>query len=471
MSDAVSQIRASRRFADMFEFRMDLIREPDIVGLLNNAQKPVVVACRTKREGGMYRGNDRDRAMLLELGSAFGAAYVDIELSDGKELLAKFIGLKSAAKVLLSCHMSKPPEDVSALYRKMRQSGAAILKLAYEAVDAHQISHAIRFLAIARKDRQQAIAVAMGDAGEASRVLYNVFGGWGTFASAEHGPSAAPGQIQGSVLRKLFRAHALDKQTQVFGVIGHPLAQSKGVHLHNPLFAGAGSKAVYCRFPVMNLSLFMKHIAPLLAGFSVTIPHKQKIIPFLQSIDPAAREIGAVNTVLRRQEGLWGTNTDGAGALDAIEESVKVSGKEMLLIGAGGAARAILYEAKKRGADVLVANRTAERAKHLAREFGVRAVVMRDLQGQKFDILVNATSVGMVPNDGESPVPKNLIKGKAVFDVVYNPPVTRFLREAADAGAVTISGMEMYINQAARQSELYTGKKPSRSRLRRLLST
>ena len=211
----------------------------------------------------------------------------------------------------------------------------------------------------------------------------------------------------------------------------------------------------------------MKRLAPHLQGFSVTIPHKQKIIRYLDSIDAISRKIGAVNTVVRRNGRLAGTNTDAPGALDAIEARMSVKGRTMVVIGAGGAARAIAFEAMRRGAIVRVTNRTAERSRRLARELGAESVSLDDAGTS--DILVNATSVGMTPHASVSPVPRRSIRALLVFDAVYNPPVTKLLHDAKKRKARTVSGMEMYINQGARQSRLWTGQIPDVALMRRIL--
>jgi shikimate dehydrogenase len=218
-----------------------------------------------------------------------------------------------------------------------------------------------------------------------------------------------------------------------------------------------------------DIEKFMHHIARHLSGFSVTLPHKQSVMEFLDEIDSTTKAIGAVNTVIRRGRKLFGTNTDAPGALDAIEKVVRVKGKRILILGAGGAARAIVYEAKNRAASVLIANRTEAKARGLTREFGLELVKWGSVAKTDFHIIVNATSVGMFPNDDESPIAKTILRKKIVFDAVYNPPMTRLLRDAKSVGARIIQGTEMYLNQAALQSKLYTGRKPNASFMRRLL--
>ncbi len=470
MSGAFEQVRTSDPFTDLFEFRLDMIAEPPLSLLLSSTRKPVIATCRKRDEGGMFSGTESERIEILKAAAILGAEYVDLELSTDKRVIAEFVRNENA-KVILSHHsFGKKIPRVGSLYARMRSTGADILKFAYEANDSADIRHAVEFLEMARRDRQKAVAIAMGESGEASRILYKRFGGWAMYGAAEVGNHAAPGQISARRLRVLYNSEKLSKRTKIFGVIGNPIGQSKGVFLHNPLFHKAEFDAVYCRFPVHDLAAFIKHVAPLLAGFSVTIPHKQAVMRYIDRIDETARAIGAVNTVVCRRGRLYGTNTDASGALDAIEKVVRVKGRTLLVVGAGGAARAIAFEAKHRNAVVYITNRTSKKARELAKELGLSFIDQRELPRFRFDILVNATSVGMAPEINKSPVPKSLLKKKVVFDAVYNPPETKLLSEAKSVGARIVSGTEMYINQAALQSELYIGKKPDIKTMKKILS-
>jgi 3-dehydroquinate dehydratase / shikimate dehydrogenase len=470
MDDAIKQIRTSRRYADLFEFRLDMIRDPNITGLMVVGRKPCIATCRPVWEGGDFAGTESERIEILEAASLIGVDYVDIELNTDPVILREFLRRKKETRVVVSLHLFDAAVfDAKKLFKALDATRADVVKLAYSAVDAGDVAVAIDFLALGKRAKRKAIAIAMGEAGEASRVLYKKYGGWATYAAPEFGSGSAEGQLRGSELRKVYRAENLTATAKVFGVIGNPVRQSKGVYIHNPLFQKSAINAVYCKFPVDDLKSFIKRMAPHLDGFSVTIPHKRDVIKFLDAVDPTARAIGAVNTVVKKGRKFFGTNTDAAGALDAIEDMIKVKGKRILVIGSGGAARAIAFEAKERGAEVVLANRTEAKARDLAREFGVGHMSMEDITAKDFDILVNATSVGMTPHADRSPVPKAVLKGKVVFDAVYNPPVTKLLSDAKSVGARIIQGTEMYLNQAALQSGLYTGKKADRRLMKRLL--
>jgi shikimate dehydrogenase len=228
--------------------------------------------------------------------------------------------------------------------------------------------------------------------------------------------------------------------------------------------------AVYCRMLVTDLGRFMRYVAPMVSGFSVTIPYKEEILPYLDWLDEHARSTGAVNTVIRKRGGFWGTNCDGIGALQAIEEVQPVRGKVLLVLGAGGAARAIASEANRRGAEVFIASRRRTKARELARELGVGSVPLDEIGSMRIDIVANATPVGMVPDARATPLASHHLKNTIVFDAVYNPPVTRLIREARRVGARTIPGAAMFVNQAAMQSALFTGRSPDRRSMRRVLA-
>jgi 3-dehydroquinate dehydratase/shikimate dehydrogenase len=471
MSDALEQVSASDTWADMFEFRLDMIRRPEIASLLLATRKPVVATCRPSWEGGEFTGSEEERLDMLAAASLLGADYVDIELRAGKKALRQFLGRRRESGVIVSYHAPPGSRPVAGpLYRKMRGTGADVLKFAFHARDAWENRIAFDFLLRASHDGRRAVALAMGEAGEPSRVLYRVFGGWGTYAAPETGKEAAPGQVTARVLSRLYRTERLNRTTKIFGVVGNPVRQSRGIRVHNPLFARAEKNGVYCRFAVIDLKKFVSRMVPLLSGFSVTHPHKVGIMKYLDSLDPLSRAIGAVNTVRRKGGRLSGTNTDAPAALDAIEHVTPVRGKRMLILGAGGAARAIAYEGARRGAHVIVSSRTARAAMKLAREFGADYVPLGTIRGVDAEILVNATPVGMAPRPHESPFPASMLRGKTVFDAVYTPPLTRLLREAAGAGAKVVRGTEMYVNQAAMQFALYAGVRPSVPLMKKLLT-
>ncbi len=467
--DARRQIQASRRFAALFELRLDLVRDADAAGLLRLSRKPCIATCRPVREGGAFRGSETKRLSVLCDAVRAGARYIDIELDAIEPFRDLCREARLSSALIVSHHrFAAGRVDVGALYRKLHRTGAEVVKFAYTATDAWQIDAAREFLRLAQQDGRKAIALAMGEAGEASRILYRVFGGWATYGAPEHGDGSAPGQLPARMLRTVFRAHRLTPTTRVYGLVGYPVRQSKGIYIHNPVYRSEGLDAVYVRFSVTDLRRFMRILGPYLSGCSVTLPHKQAMVRFCSSLTPAAASIGAVNTVVRNGSRWFGANTDAGAALDAIEERLRVRGRSVTILGAGGAARAIAVEAKRRGASVVVANRTTGKARTLARSLRVAWSPVSDVFLHAPEILVNATSLGMWPDNNQMPIPRFPAGVRLAFDAIYNPPLTAFLKKARSRGATIVSGSEMYERQAVEQIRLLTGRRPSAQAIRRL---
>jgi len=258
----------------------------------------------------------------------------------------------------------------------------------------------------------------------------------------------------------------IDAQTELYGVIGNPVRHSLSPMIHNEAFKSMGWNAVYLAFEVKNLEEALRGIRGLgVRGVSVTIPFKTKVVPFLDKVEGLAKKIGAVNTIVNRGGRLIGYNTDCDGALEALEEKMNLKGKRVILLGAGGAARAIGFGLKERDCQLIIVNRSPIRGKALSRELKCHFLPMSSLVKMKggdleADVIINATSLGMVPRDGESPIPKKLLKkGMKVMDIVYEPLETKLLHQAKEKGCSTINGLEMLVRQGAIQFEIWTGRK------------
>ncbi|MBP1699626.1 MAG: aroE1 [Deltaproteobacteria bacterium] len=258
----------------------------------------------------------------------------------------------------------------------------------------------------------------------------------------------------------------MDAQTELYGVIGNPVRHSLSPMIHNGAFRRLGWNAVYLAFEVKNVEEALRGIRGLgVRGVSVTIPFKTEVLPFLDKIEGLAKKVGAVNTIINRRGRLIGYNTDCEGALEALEEKMDLRGKRVVLLGAGGAARAIGFGLKERGVPLIVVNRSKERGWALSKELRCNYLPISSLARMKegeleADILINATSLGMYPRDGETPIPKKFLKkGMVVMDIVYEPLQTRLLREAKEKGCVTVDGLEMLIRQGMAQFEIWTGRR------------
>ncbi len=254
----------------------------------------------------------------------------------------------------------------------------------------------------------------------------------------------------------------IDVQTQLYGIIGNPIRHSLSPIIHNEAFKRIGLNAVYLPFEIKDLKEAINGIRGLgIRGASVTIPFKTGVIPFLDKVEDVAEKIKAVNTIVNEGGKLIGYNTDWCGALEALEEKVDLKGKKVVLLGAGGAARAIGFALKRRDCEIIISNRTMDRGDVLAKELMCIHQPVSSIEGLKADVMINATSVGMHPYDQESPLPKQILKeGMTVMDIVYQPLRTKLLQEAEECRCQTINGLEMFVRQGAAQLEIWTGKRP-----------
>lgn len=256
----------------------------------------------------------------------------------------------------------------------------------------------------------------------------------------------------------------IDGKTKLYGITGNPVTHSLSPAMHNAAFAELGVNGVYVPFPVEDVAAAMAGLKGLgIAGVSVTIPHKQTVIPFLDEIDPIADKIGAVNTIVVSGQGtdrrLYGTNTDWIGAVKALQQKISLKGQRAAVIGAGGSARAIGFGLIEAGAQPVLYNRTESRGKALAEDLGCEFHPLAEAGSKGEEILVNSTSVGMVPDAEVSPVAGKVLAGfDVVMDIVYSPLETKLLREAAAAGCGCINGLEMLLYQGVAQFELWTDR-------------
>jgi 3-dehydroquinate dehydratase/shikimate dehydrogenase len=472
VADARRQMKTCVRDADIFELRLDLCSDPALVKTIRSARRPVIATCRPIREGGRFEGSESDRFERLGDAVRAGAAYVDCELDAVRDFRQWCREQRIRPRLIVSKHCFTPGfPDIAREYRQLRAARADIVKFAFTATDAWEVAGVQKFLQLAARDRQHAIAIAMGEAGEASRILYRIFGGWATFGSAGEGEGSAPGQLTATTMRRVFLAQTRTKRTKIFGLVGDPVRQSKGIYIHNPLYAKAGYNGIYVRFPVKDLGRFMKNVGPLLTGCSVTLPHKAGMAKLCASFIGGAAAIGAVNTVVRKRGRWCGANTDAGAALDAIEKVLKVRGQSMVILGAGGAARAIAVEGARRGASITLANRTEMTVRALAEELHLAWCPPSAIAEVQPSILVNTTPVGMWPDVAGTPIGEIPGSVRLAFDAIYNPAVTHFLAMAQERGAAIVSGAEMYAGQAVEQIRILTGIRVTASGVMRRFQT
>jgi len=464
--------RAAKLGADLVEFRLDYLASPDVAKLVQGKELPAIFTCRPKREGGLFEGDETRRIGVLQQAMDLGAEYVDVELDS----VAK-IRRAGRTRLIVSVHdLEGTPGDLGGLYRKISACGPDIVKIATTAKD---ISDNLGLFEVLRRADRPTIALAMGERGVVSRILAGKFGGFLTFAALEPEKTSAAGQLTVEELTGLYRYPEMNAATELYGVIAKPVGHSMSPLIHNAAFAHCGMNRVYLPFLVDDVTGFIARFRGLaVKGFSVTIPHKERAMDSADEVDELTRRIGALNTLVERGGRLVGRNTDCSAATGAMERALgglkgavsPLAGKRAAVVGARGTARAVAFGLVNAGARVRIYNRTTTRARALAAELAstfpdrprCEWSPLDELAGlSDADVIVNTTPVGMHPRVDETVVPADVLrKGMLVFDAVYNPVETRLIREARERGCVTVTGLEMFVGQAAEQFELFTGEKP-----------
>lgn len=454
----LARMEALAPVADLFEIRGDLILDLDLLTILRARVKPLVFTCRSAEEGGQWRDTETRRRMNLLEAVKRGFDYVDVEYrSDFLDVMIE----KSGSGLIISYHdLSGMPEDLDGLYYRMCNKGADIVKIAVTPGSIADVATLLEFADQAsRGGGKPVIAIAMGPMGIVSRIAAGRYGAPFMFASAAAGAEAAPGQIPAALMADLYRVRDVGPATKVYGVLGSDVTRSLSPHLHNRAFAARHLDAVYVPLQAEALDPFMAALPILrLSGFSVTRPYKTDILPHLQEVEEAAALCGSVNTVMAHDGLLQGSTTDGRGVLGPLKKHLEIKGKSVVIVGAGGAARAVALALHRKGVRVTVLARDAGKARSLAAAVGCQHGALSDLANRPWDVLINATPLGSTAFLEETPVPAALLRPNAlVFDMVYEPLETRLLREAQAAGCTIIGGLEMLLAQAVAQFETWTG--------------
>ena len=482
----------------------------------------LILTCRPRIAGGEFRGSVAQQLEILKRAAMAGGGgrgesvveearlkrgpygvrkargatfrnWIDLEIESAAWMSADEIrALRQCARLLVSYHNFRmTPRDLDGVRRRLEIAGRDAIKIA---AHARGLLDALRILRVARSSRR-VVAVPMGDAAAPARILALREGSALAYAPVD--AATAPGQISFAEMTALYRAEQLTRRTRVYAVIGDPIAHSLSPRLHNAGFQARRMDAVYVPVLVRDLRDFVAAVPELgICGFSVTLPHKEAILKFLDDCDPLAAEIGAVNTVVVRGGGkLYGYNTDYVGVLRALENiqalrtedygskknsgrvksptrntgawgtqgvaahRLSIAGSRVLILGAGGSARAVAFALARGGASVCVCARRLARARGLARAVGGEAIERRLLRGEYFDAIVNATPVGMWPRVSESPLSAAELNCQLVFDLIYRPRETRLLQLAARRGIETVSGLEMFVAQGTAQWEIWTGER------------
>ena len=441
--------------ADLVELRLDHLDRPDGHAALEGRRRPAVVTCRPAWEGGQFRGSEEERQRLLEAAVSAGAEFVDVEAA--ASFAPDIMRLRRGRGVVLSSHVfGGVPTDLRERAAAMRSSGAEVIKIA---VEARGVSDMLPLFDLADRLREERpdghVIVAMGAPGVASRVLAAKLRNRWTYA----GDGVAPGQLPAERLLHDFRFRRVACGAALYGVAGNPVSHSLSPVMHNAGFAELGIDAVYVPLEASSADDFVAFARGAgLAGASVTAPFKVALMSAVDEVEPLARRVGAINTIVVR-DGRWiGANTDVEGFLAPLRGRIAVRGTRASVLGAGGAARGVAIALADEGAAVTICARRTEEARRIADLVGGRVGEFPPRAGS-WDVLINATPAGTGPG-GENPIAGAALDGEMVFDLVYSPPETRLLADARAAGCLTIGGLEMLVAQAERQFELWTGHRP-----------
>jgi 3-dehydroquinate dehydratase/shikimate dehydrogenase len=464
--------------ADLIELRLDMVDRPDVAGALQGRRRPVLVTCRAPFEGGHFKGSEEERQRILREALEAGAEYVDVEWK--AQGVDRWLRPEDRSRVVLSFHdFEGMPADLAAVVREMRATGSGVVKVAARAKALRDL---LPLLDVGRTGEgaagQRTVLIAMGMSGVASRILAAHFRSCWTYA----GPAVAPGQIEASRLLNEFRFRAITPRTQVYAVVGQPIAHSISPAMHNAAFAAEGIDAVYIPCEAVDFDDFvaLAEILPI-AGASVTAPFKLDAYERSEAMDDDVKQVGAANTLRRKASAsangsAWESrNTDVAGFMAPLNSRLTLRGARAAILGTGGAARAVAVGLGAAGAIVTVhARNTTNGAEVAALANGsVHAwggpgdSLGLDGGDAAWDLIVNTTPIGTFPAVLDTPVEAlarvraGQLAGRVAYDLVYNPRPTRLLRDAAAAGCATLDGLDMLVEQAARQFEWWTGRKPS----------
>jgi len=464
-AELIEKAVALARDNSFLEFRLDYLPRPALaLAKLRQFAEDYphlmfIATCRRTASGGMFKGSVAAQLDLLNKAAAAGCQFVDMELQSAARCKPEqLLRLRSRAALILSFHDFRATTKLDATLAKLVAISADFYKIVTTATTLYDNVVMMKFLE-KNSDLHSLIGLCMGEQGIISRVLGVRAGSVFTFAAISAEQKTAPGQVTAQQLRSTYRIEQVDAATRVYGIAGDPVAHSLSPIIMNAALRRETVNAVYLALHAKTLKDLLACVRDIpLHGVSVTMPYKEDVVKHLDNMDPHTSKIGACNTIVRAQDGkLYGFNTDTAGVLRPLQQRILIDRAKILVLGAGGAARAAVFALKERGAEVYILARTAAQAQKLARQAKARTIKRPDLKKLAFDVIINATPVGM-NNPKESPLHAEEINAKYVFDMVYDPVETKLLKLAKAAGAETISGIEMFVHQAARQFEIWTGK-------------
>ncbi len=447
------------------ELRLDYIAQPlaALPKLKNfvelHPEATFIATCRRAVNGGKFKGAVAAQIAILHKAADLGFQLVDLELQSVESLKANDLrDLYDRVGLIISYHDFKATKNIDRQFKEMSKYPADFYKLVSTATSLRDNVVMMKLLE-ENSGKHEMVGLCMGEQGIISRVLGVRAGSVFTFGSAAKGEETAPGQVLAGELRDVYRIEMVDQATQVYGVAGDPVSHSLSPVMMNAAFRRETVNAVYLALHARSLKDLMACVQDIpIRGLSITMPYKQEILSLLENSDPLTRQIGACNTLVRAADGkLYGFNTDVAGIIVPLEQRMNLAGIRVLIVGAGGVARAAAFGLRNKGAEVFLTNRTVEKGQTLARQAKVKYMKRADIAKQQFDVIINATPVGM-NNTKQSPLEEKELNTKYVFDLVYTPAETKLVKMARAKNLQVIPGLEMFVQQGARQFEIWTGK-------------
>jgi len=466
-------------YLDGDEFRNGRSKLDELLSELNH---PTIVTWRPSEQGGQRVLDRAERSEFWLFEKPRTATFLDLE----DDLVMSFAGETQQFfdwnRVICSHHdFDGIPSDLNQIYERMAETPARILKFAVKVDDAADCIRLFQLIDRARKEGREIIAIAMGPAGIATRILGPSRGAFLTYGASELDRATAPGQLTAAELNDLYHIDKIDRQTEIVALVGQPVSHSFSPHIHNAAFDALQMDAVYLPLEVRNIESFMvqmihprtRELEWNLRGLSVTAPHKSSVMAYLDWIEPTAKEIGAVNTIVIEQNELRGYNTDGTGFIATLRQKMpELANARCAVIGAGGASRSVLAGLQLQGAELTLFVRDVDKAAPLAKSFGAACKPLNGSRFHEFDVVVNATPLGTNGRlVNETPAVASALRGAGLaYDLVYNPVETRFMREAREAGCETLGGLAMLVSQATEQFLLWTGVEAPREIMREAAS-
>ncbi len=460
--------------AQLVELRLDyIVRAVNLKRLLAEKPTPVIITCRREQDGGFWKHSEQDRIMLIRTAIAEGVDYIDLEMDIASEI-PRF----GKTKRIVSYHNFKEtPQNLREIHDECVKLKADIVKIA---TMANEPRDNLRMLSMISESEKPTVAFCMGDMGVPSRILAGKFGAPFTYAAFHSDRAVAPGQLSLDQMREVYHYDDITPNTEVLGVIADPIGHSLSPTIHNAALRDRKMDIVYVPFrvPRENLEEFLGMTRQFsIRGLSVTIPHKEAVVPLLTVADQAVDHIGAANTVVIDGYDRRGFNTDSQSVLDSIDATLGrggdvdvLAGRTALILGAGGVAKAVCYALRSRNVKIVIANRNLAKAEELANKWQGKAVEWKDRHTINADMLVNCTPLGMHPNVNETPFDaETLNRAMIVFDTVYNPEQTLLIKDARKKECSVVTGVDMFVRQAAHQFKLFTGEEAPMELMREVI--